>query len=135
MLHWTALVTVLAVLVYFSSGYLVVRARQKYGVAAPATIGNPDFERVFRVQMNTLEWMPIFLPLLWLFAYYVSDRGAAILGIAWCVGRVVYIVGYSKAAAKRRTGLHHPGGRLSAPAPRRGRRHRHRACTQRVRIK
>jgi glutathione S-transferase len=105
MLHWTALVTVLAVLVYFSSGYLVVRARQKTGVAAPATIGNPDFERVFRVQMNTLEWMPIFLPLLWLFAYYVSDRGAAILGIAWCVGRVVYIVGYSKAAAKRELGF------------------------------
>jgi glutathione S-transferase len=105
MLHWTALVTVLAVLVYFSSGYLVVRARQKYGVAAPATIGNPDFERVFRVQMNTLEWMPIFLPLLWLFAYYVSDRGAAILGIAWCVGRVVYMVGYSKAAAKRERGF------------------------------
>ena len=105
MLHWTALVTVLAVLVYFSSGYLVVRARQKYGVAAPAIIGNPDFERVFRVQMNTLEWMPIFLPLLWLFAYYVSDRGAAILGIAWCVGRVVYIVGYSKAAAKRELGF------------------------------
>ena len=49
MLHWTALVTVLAVLVYFSSGYLVVRARQKYGVAAPATIGNPDFERVFQI--------------------------------------------------------------------------------------
>ena len=105
MLHWTALVTVLAVLVYFSSGYLVVRARQKYGVAAPAIIGNPDFERVFRIQMNTLEWMPIFLPLLWLFAYYVSDRGAAILGIAWCVGRVVYIVGYSKAAAKRELGF------------------------------
>jgi len=55
--------------------------------------------------MNTLEWMPIFLPLLWLFAYYVSDRGAAILGIAWCVGRVVYIVGYSKAAAKRELGF------------------------------
>jgi glutathione S-transferase len=105
MLHWTALVTVLAVLVYFCTGYLVVRARQKYGVAAPAIIGNPDFERVFRVQMNTLEWMPIFLPLLWLFAYYLSDRGAAVLGIVWCVGRVMYMVGYSKAAANRELGF------------------------------
>jgi glutathione S-transferase len=74
-------------------------------VAAPATIGNPDFERVFRVQMNTLEWMPIFLPLLWLFAYYLSDRGAAVLGIVWCAGRVMYMVGYSKAAANRELGF------------------------------
>jgi glutathione S-transferase len=105
MLHWTALVTVLAILVYFSTTWLVGRARPKYGVAAPATTGNPDFERVFRVQMNTLEWMPIFLPLLWLFAYYVSDRGAAVLGLSWCVGRIVYIMGYSKAAASRGPGF------------------------------
>jgi len=39
--------------------------------------GHPDFDRVFRVQMNTLEWMPIFLPVLWLFALYVSDWAAA----------------------------------------------------------
>ena len=105
MLHWTALVTVLAVLVYFSTTWLVGRARPKYGIAAPATTGNPDFERVFRVQMNTLEWMPIFLPLLWLFAYYISDIGAAVLGVVWCAGRVVYIVGYSKAAASRGAGF------------------------------
>jgi glutathione S-transferase len=105
MLHWTALVTVLAVLVYFSTTWLVGRARPKYGIVAPATTGNPDFERVFRVQMNTLEWMPIFLPLLWLFAYYVSDRGAAVLGLSWCVGRIVYIMGYSKAATSRGPGF------------------------------
>jgi glutathione S-transferase len=105
MLHWTALVTLLAVLVYFSTTWLVGRARPKYGVAAPSTTGNPDFERVFRVQMNTLEWMPIFLPLLWLFAYYVSDIGAAALGAVWCAGRIVYIVGYSKAAASRGPGF------------------------------
>jgi glutathione S-transferase len=105
MLHWTALVTVFAVLVYFSTSYLVGRARQKYGVAAPAIIGNADFERVFRVQMNTLEWMPIFLPLIWLFAYYVSDKAAAVLGLVWCVGRVLYMLGYSKAAAKRGLGF------------------------------
>jgi len=103
--HWTALVTVLAVLVYFTTGFLVGRARRKYGVVAPATVGNPDFERVFRVQMNTLEWMPIFLPLLWLFACYVSDIGAAVLGLVWCAGRVLYIVGYTKAAASRRPGF------------------------------
>ncbi|WP_338088479.1 MAPEG family protein [Nodularia spumigena] len=30
-------------------------------------IGNPDFERVVRVQQNTLEQMVFFLPALWLF--------------------------------------------------------------------
>src|ERR1700723_1258706 len=102
---YTAFVTLLAVLFYAATGFGVARARRKFGIVAPTTSGQPDFDRAFRVQMNTLEWMPIFLPLLWLFAYYVSDRGAAILGIAWCVGRVVYIVGYSKAAAKRELGF------------------------------
>jgi MAPEG family len=78
--HWTALVTLLAILFYFHTGLRVTRARQKYNVPVPAMTGNPDFERIVRVQMNTLEWMPIFLPLLWLFAVYVSDGGAAVLG-------------------------------------------------------
>ena len=67
--NYTALVTLLAIALYFYTGLLVAKARAKFGVQAPATTGHPDFERVFRVQMNTLEWMPIFLPLLWLFAF------------------------------------------------------------------
>ena len=67
----------------------------------PAISGNPDFERVFRVQMNTLEWMPIFLPSLWLFAIYISDPVAAALGVVWIVGRILYMIGYSQAAEKR----------------------------------
>ena len=105
MLRWTALATVLAVLVYFSTTVLVSRARVKYGVAPPATTGNPDFERIFRVQMNTLEWMPILLPLLWLAGYFVSDIGAAVLGLVWSAGRVGYIVGYSKAVKSRALGF------------------------------
>ena len=57
-----------------------VEARGKFGVKLPAISGHPDFERVFRAQMNTLEWMPIFLPSLWLFAIYIGDRIAAALG-------------------------------------------------------
>jgi glutathione S-transferase len=105
MLRWTALVTVVAVLVYFSTTVFVSRARLKYGIAPPATVGNADFERVFRVQMNSLEWMPIFLPLLWLFGFYVSDIGAAVVGLVWSAGRVAYIMGYSKAVAGRGLGF------------------------------
>ena len=102
---YTALVTLLAILVYFSTGWQVAKARAKFGIMAPATTGNPDFERLFRVQMNTLEWMPIFLPLLWLFAVYLSDWGAALLGLVWIAGRLMYIAGYSAAADKRHNGF------------------------------
>ena len=102
--HYTALITIFAILMYVSTGLMVARARAKYGVTAPAITGNADFERVFRVQMNTLEWMPIFLPTLWLFAIYVSDIWAAALGAIWIVGRVIYMRAYA-AAAKRAPGF------------------------------
>jgi glutathione S-transferase len=105
MYHFTALVTCLAVLMYFFTSTGVARARVKYGIKVPATTGNPDFERVFRVQMNTLEWMPIFLPSLWLFAVYISDPLAAVAGLVWIAGRFLYMTGYSEAAAKRGTGF------------------------------
>jgi glutathione S-transferase len=105
MYHLTALTTCLAILMYFYFSFQVGKARQTYGVKAPATSGNPDFERVFRVQMNTLEWTPIFLPALWLFAIYISDAIAAWLGVVWIVGRIVYMTGYAEAANKRSIGF------------------------------
>ena len=105
MFHLTALVTCLAILFYFFTTIRVSKARVAFGVKAPAISGNPDFERVFRVQMNTLEWLPIFLPALWLFAIYLSDLIAAALGLVWIVGRILYMTGYSKAANKRGLGF------------------------------
>jgi glutathione S-transferase len=105
MFHFTALVTCLAILFYFFTTIQVSKARAAFGIKVPATSGNPDFERVFRVQMNTLEWMPIFLPSLWLFAIYISDPGAAVLGLIWIAGRALYMTGYSQAAAKRGRGF------------------------------
>jgi glutathione S-transferase len=105
MYHLTALVTCLAILMYFLFSFQVSRARATYGIKAPAISGNPDFERVFRVQMNTLEWMPIFLPALWLFAIYISDAIAAVLGAIWIAGRILYMTGYARAANGRRPGF------------------------------
>jgi len=105
MLNWTALVTLLAVIFYFFTGLRVGSARMKFGVKAPASTGHADFERVFRVQMNTLEWMPIFLPALWLFAVYVNDLAAALIGLVWIAGRILYMTGYSEAADKRGRGF------------------------------
>jgi glutathione S-transferase len=105
MYHFTALVTCLAILFYVFTSIQVSKARAAFGVKVPAISGNPDFERVFRVQMNTLEWMPIFLPSLWLFAIYISDPLAAALGVVWIAGRILYMIGYSEAAAKRGRGF------------------------------
>src|SRR5688500_1892158 len=105
MYHLTALVTCLAILFYFFTSIQVSKARAAFGIKVPATSGHPDFERVFRVQRNTLEWMPIFLPALWLFAIYIGDLYAALLGLVWIAGRVLYLMGYSQAAAKRGRGF------------------------------
>jgi len=105
MLPYTALVTLLALGVYFYTGVRVGQAREKFKVKAPAVAGHPVFERAFRVQMNTLEWMPILLPSMWLLALYGSDLVAAALGIVWIGGRLVYIRGYMQAPEKRGTGF------------------------------
>jgi glutathione S-transferase len=105
MYHFTALVTCLAILFYFFTTIQVSKARVAFGIKVPAISGNADFERVFRVQMNTLEWMPIFLPSLWLFAVYIGDPFAAVLGLVWIAGRFLYMTGYAQAAEKRSRGF------------------------------
>jgi glutathione S-transferase len=101
-----AIVTALSLLVYIWIGFRVGQARAKHGIDAPAITGHPDFERVVRVQANTLEWLPIFLPSLWLFAiYWQADQIAAAIGLVWIVGRVLYALGYSRAAGSRSTGF------------------------------
>jgi glutathione S-transferase len=100
-----AIVSLVALLLYFYMGLSVGMARGRYGVAAPAISGHEDFERVFRVQANTLEWMPLFLVSLWLFALYWDDKVAAGVGLVWIVGRFLYMTGYSKAASARSTGF------------------------------
>ena len=101
-----ALITVLALMVYLWQGQRVGAARGRLGVEAPATTGHPEFERIFRVQANTLEGLIVFLPSLWLFSIYTGgDWIAAALGVIWIVGRVLYTTSYSKEAASRSMGF------------------------------
>ncbi|MGB3866921.1 MAG: MAPEG family protein [Xanthobacteraceae bacterium] len=100
-----ALVTLLSLMAYAWMGAMVARARQRVGIFAPAMTGDPVLERTIRAHLNTLEWLPIFLPSLWLFAIYWSPRVAAVLGLVWIVGRIVYFLGYRTAAGKRRPGF------------------------------
>lgn len=91
---WVDLVMVLALFQYLVFGALVGRARGKYGVRAPATTGHEVFERFYRVQMNTLELLVVFLPALWLAAKYWSPIGMACIGAVYLIGRVIYWKAY-----------------------------------------
>ena len=94
-------VTLLALLTYFWTSLRVGAARGKHGIAAPSVLGHPEFERAYRVQLNTLEWLPLFLPSLWLFAYYWDGKIAAAIGVVWIVGRILYSITYVKDPSKR----------------------------------
>ena len=103
----TAIVTVIALLVFFWTGFRVGGARGKYDIKAPATSGHPEFDKAYRVQMNTLEQIVIFLPLLWLsnayFQMYPLLTGA--LGLVWIVGRIIYALAYQADPSKRSLGF------------------------------
>jgi glutathione S-transferase len=103
--RWTALVTLLALLVYFWMSLQVARTRGKCGITPPAMTGDPLLERAVRVQTYTLEWLPIFLASLWLFAIYWNELVAAGVGTVWIIGRLAYSAGYMAEPAKRSTGF------------------------------
>lgn len=71
--YYTAVVSLFTVMFLFFLSTRVVAVRKKLNVRLPVTTANADFEHVFRVHLNTLEWMPIFLVTLWLCAAYLSD--------------------------------------------------------------
>src|SRR6202008_1086029 len=91
-----AVVTVLALIVYFWTILRVGGMRSKYDVQGPAMSGHPEFDKAFRVQMNPLEQLVIFLPLLWLANTYFAMLPLLVgaLGLVWIVGRIVYALGY-----------------------------------------
>ena len=99
------LITCLALIVYIWNFASVGRARSKYKIEAPAVTGDPDFERVFRVQQNMVEQLIIFLPLLWIFSMTLSPLWGGVVGAIWVVGRILYSIGYYAKAASRGTGF------------------------------
>lgn len=100
-----AVVILLALIQYVAFGVLVGRARGKYGVPAPAVAGHEVFERYFRVHQNTLEILVVFVPAMWLFGTYVDPTWAALLGLVYVVGRILYLRGYVADPAKREVGF------------------------------
>ncbi|MDO4232445.1 MAG: MAPEG family protein [Lautropia sp.] len=93
---WINFIALAAVIQYLYFGYQVSMARTMYGVKAPAITGNEAFERLYRVQMNTLEQLVAFLPALYIAAEYWSTTFCGLLGLVYLVGRAVYARAYVK---------------------------------------
>lgn len=102
---YPALATCLALLVYLGTVIGCMRARGRTGLKAPAVAGDPEFERYFRIQQNTLEQLVLFLPSLWIFGLAVSPLWAGILGLVFVAGRALYATSYARDPAARGPGF------------------------------
>lgn len=107
---YVAIVTLTALLVYFWMSLGVAGARRKCGIAAPCMVGDPVLERAIRIQGNTLEWLPIYLPSLWLCHLFWANEDqtgviVAAIGAIWIVGRIMYALGYASDPSKRSMGF------------------------------
>mgnify|MGYP000201890115 CR=1 FL=1 len=107
---YVAIVTALALLVYLWTVIGVGAARRKSGIKAPTMTGDPLLERAVRVQANTLEWLPIFLPSLWLCHLFWQPQDqtgiiVAAIGVVWILGRILYALGYVEDPSKREIGF------------------------------
>jgi glutathione S-transferase len=100
--YLAALDTVLAVVLTFALGMWTGIQRVRHKVAAPATTGNPHFERAFRTHANTVENLVLFLPLLWIASIFYGGQIPFWVGLVWVVSRVLFAIGYAQANAELR---------------------------------
>ena len=103
--EYTALVTVLAIIINLFFMFRTGLNRPKFKIDAPKTVGNETWERYFRVHANTVEQMVMFMPALWLAAFYSSDELAAGIGAIWLVGRLIYSYNYISKPKTRAPGM------------------------------
>ena len=100
-----AVVTLLVGVMLFGMALTVARTHGKTGILAPTMSGDPRLERAIRAHMNTIEWTPVFLPAMWLFAIYWDVTWAAALGALWILARIAYFIGYLAAPQRRYPGF------------------------------
>ena len=74
-MRFTALVILIALVQYLFFTGQVGLMRGRHGVKAPQTSGHETWERLFRVQQNTMEQLIIFIPAMIAFSLYASPGG------------------------------------------------------------
>lgn len=100
-----SLIVLLALLQYIWFTIRVGSTRGKYQVNAPACEGDEAWERLFRVQQNTMEQLVIMIPAAYAFAYYVSGLWVLLPGAAFIIGRFLYSAEYLKDPKTRAPGM------------------------------
>ncbi|OPJ88126.1 leukotriene C4 synthase [Patagioenas fasciata monilis] len=100
-IHLLAAVTVLGVLEQAYFFLQVIYARRMFGISPPKTSGPPEFERIFRAQVNCSEYFPIFLALLWQAGLFFHQGLAAALGLLYLYARYCYFMGYMASSSER----------------------------------
>ena len=102
----SGIVTLLAIVLYLYMGACVGILRGRLGIKAPATTGDPLFERAFRVHCNTGEQYIAFLPLLWLATafFHAVPWLPALFGTTFLVARIIYMRLYMAEPERRLPG-------------------------------
>ncbi len=100
-----AIVTILALAQFILFSIQVGSLRGKHKVTAPAVSGHTEFERMFRIQQNTMEQLVVFLPALWIFGRFVNPLWGAGFGLVFIAGRFVYRAAYLKDPGARGPGF------------------------------
>ncbi|XP_062943759.1 leukotriene C4 synthase [Cynocephalus volans] len=96
-----ATVTLLGVLLQAYFSLQVISARRAFRVSPPLTTGPPEFERVFRAQVNCSEYFPLFLATLWVAGIFFHEGAAALCGLVYLFARLRYFQGYARSAQLR----------------------------------
>ena len=104
-MSYVALVTLLLLVEYMYFTGQAGMARGRAGIQAPAMTGDETFERASRVQLNTLEQLIITIPAMWICANYFRADVAAILGVIFLLGRLIYRSAYMKDPTTRVSGM------------------------------
>jgi uncharacterized membrane protein YecN with MAPEG domain len=99
------LIVLLALLQYVFFTARVGLARGKYNVNAPACEGDEAWNRLFRIQQNTLEQLIVFVPATYAFAYYLSELWVLLPGLVFIIGRFLYSAEYQKDPKTRTPGM------------------------------
>lgn len=99
------LIVLFALLQYVWFTARVGLARGKYNVQAPACEGDENWNRLFRVQQNTMEQLIVFIPACYAFAYYLSELWVLIPGVVFILGRLLYSSEYLQNPKTRTPGM------------------------------